>query len=62
MITDDEVRRLLFKCGLIRGAAQLKEDAPGKCIRPIVADHTQYKDGGFDIAVVLGLRLEKIVH
>jgi hypothetical protein len=62
MITDDEVRRLLFERGLIRGAAQLKENASSKCIRPIVADHTQDKYGGFDIAVVLGLRFEKIVH
>ena len=62
MITD-EVRRPIIKCRLLRGGtAQLKEDASSKCTGPIVADHTQDKDGGFDIALVLRLKFEKIVH
>jgi hypothetical protein len=62
VITDDKVRRFLVRCALVSGSAQLKEDASGQSVRPIVADHTQEKHSRFDIAIIGRLRFEKVMH
>jgi hypothetical protein len=62
VIPNDQVRWFLGRCAFTRGTAELKEDASGEGVWPIVADHTQEEHGRIDIAVVCWLRFEEVMH
>jgi hypothetical protein len=62
VITNDKVCWFLLSCTFNGGPAQLKKYAPSKCVWPIVAYHAQEEHGGSDIAVMRGLRFEKVMH
>jgi hypothetical protein len=62
VITNDKVRWFFVSCAFIGGPAQLKKYTSSKYVWPIVADHAQEEYGGSDIAVMHGLRLEKVMH
>ena len=62
MIANDQIRWFLGRCAFIRGTAELKEDAPGEDVWPIVADDTQEEHGRLNIAFVRWLRFEEVMH
>ena len=62
MITNDKVRWLFVSCAFVGGPTQLKKYASSKFVWPIVADNAQEEHSGSDIAVIGGLRLEKVMH
>jgi hypothetical protein len=62
VITNDKVRWLFVSCAFIGCPAQLKKYASSKCIRPIMTDDAQEEYGGSGIAVILGLRFEKVMY
>jgi hypothetical protein len=62
VITNDKVRWFSVCCPFVGGPAQLKKYTSSKCVWPIMAYHAQEEYGGSDIAIMRGLRLEKVMH
>jgi hypothetical protein len=61
VITDDKVRWLFVRCAFIGCPAQLKKYASSKSIWPIMTDDAQEEYGCTGVAVILGLRFEKVM-